>query len=367
MRIAQVVESLAIGGLERIAVELAIAQKAAGHEPFLYCVTFDGPLARRAEEAGIPVAAFHKKPGFSAAAVWQLRQRMRADRVDIVHTHNSIIHHYGAFAARLAGVPVINTQHGLGSLTRNPRQMRIFRSTIPLTAAVVFVAEEPKRFLWEAGGFPPSKARVILNGISLEPFAAAPAAPGGTPGRLRFGTVGRMVAVKDHATLLRAFASILPDYPAAELHIVGYGALEQDTRRLAAELGLDGHFRVYPPETGVPGFLSGLDVFVISSQSEALPVCVLEAMAARLPLVSTRVGGIPEAAPENEVAWYCPPGDPAAMAAAFRAAAETGELAARGRRAAAIVGERFGIGAMSRSYEALYREVLDGRAAATSR
>src|SRR5207237_3376404 len=107
-----VVAALAIGGRERIAVELAIAQKAAGHQPFLYCVTFDGPLAKRAEAAGVPVVAFLKKPGFSAKAVWQMRRQMRADRIEIVHTHNSIIHHYGAAAARLAGLPVVNTQHG---------------------------------------------------------------------------------------------------------------------------------------------------------------------------------------------------------------------------------------------------------------
>jgi glycosyltransferase involved in cell wall biosynthesis len=358
VRIAQVVESLAIGGLERVAVDLAIAQKAAGHHPFLYCVTFDGPLAKRAEAAGVPVTALFKKPGFSAQALWQLQRQLRADRIEVVHTHNSIIHHYGAAAARLAGVPVVNTQHGLGAVTRNRRQLRIFRATIPLTAAVVFVAEEPKRSLWEQGGFPPAKARVILNGIPLQPFAEHPANPGASASRIRFGTVGRMVPIKDHATLVRAFAALLKRRPNAELHIVGYGALETATRQLAAELGLGDRFRVLPAETHVPAFLSGLDVFVISSQSEALPLCVLEAMAARLPLVSTRVGGIPEVAPEHQVAWYCPAGDVEAMTDALAAAASSGELRQRGLQAAEIVGRRFGIDTMLRRYEELYAEVL---------
>jgi glycosyltransferase involved in cell wall biosynthesis len=361
VRIAQIVESLAIGGLERIAVDLAIAQKAAGHDPFLYCVTFDGALAKKARAAGVPVVAFFKKPGFSARAVWQLRRQLRADRIQIVHTHNSIIHHYGAAAARLAGLPVVNTQHGLGSVTRKPRQLRIFRATIPFTAAVVFVAEEPKRSLWDSGGFPPAKARVILNGIPLQPFAAQAANPGASQTRIRFGTVGRMVAVKDHATLVRAFAAFSRRQPGAELHIVGYGALEESTRALGEQLGLGDRFRVYPPDSDVPRFLSGLDAFVISSQSEALPVCVLEAMAARLPLVSTRVGGIPEVAPEGEVAWYCPPGDVDAMAQALETAAASGQLRQRGLCAADIVARRFSIDIMVRRYEELFTEVLRRR------
>src|SRR6185295_6955148 len=112
----------------------------------------------------------------------------------------------------------VNTEHGLGALTQNPRQIRIFRSTIPFTDAVVFVADEPRRFLWETNGFPPSKARIILNGIPVRPFAGRPATPGARAPRFRFGTVGRMVPVKDHATLLQAFAAIAARIPGSELH-----------------------------------------------------------------------------------------------------------------------------------------------------
>ena len=167
-----------------------------------------------------------------------------------------------------------------------------------------------------------------------------------------------MAPIKDHATLLKGFARVLERYSGAELHIVGYGALEGDTRQLARTLGLGERFRILPSDTDVPGFLSGLDAFVISSLSEALPLCVLEAMAARLPLVSTRVGGIPEVAPENQVAWYCPPGDPDAMAGALAAAAAATDLQERGLRAAEIVGRRFSIDTMLERYEELYREVL---------
>src|SRR4051794_12147019 len=186
MHIAQIVERLEIGGLERMAVDLAIAEKAAGHKASIYCVTYDGPLAKTAEAAGIRVVPFFKERGFSAGAVWQIGRRLRADHVDVVHTHNSVIHHYGAAAALLAGAPpVVNTEHGLGALHMNERGLRIFRATIPFTRTVVFVAEEPKRALWDRYGFPPSKARVIRNGIPLQRFRARPATPGAAAPRFR--------------------------------------------------------------------------------------------------------------------------------------------------------------------------------------
>jgi glycosyltransferase involved in cell wall biosynthesis len=357
MRIAQVVERLEIGGLERMAVDLAIAQKRAGHEPFLYCVCHDGALAPVARKAGIPVKNFAKPLGFSARAVAQIARELWRDRIEVVHTHNSIIHHYGAAAAVLTGIPVVNTEHGLGALTQNPRQIRIFRGTIPFTDTVVFVAEEPKRFLWETNGFPPSKARVILNGIPLTAFQATPARPGSRRPRIRFGTVGRMVPVKDHAMLVKAFALVSERLPQSELHIVGYGALQEATQALANELGLGTRFRIHPPDTDIPQFLSELDVFVISSQTEGLPVCLLEAMAARLPVVSTRVGGIPEAAPEHEAAWYCPPQDSAALAETMETAAVSGELAQRGQRGASIVEDRFSIETTMRQYVALFDDL----------
>ncbi len=357
MRIAQIVERLEIGGLERMAVDLAIAYRNAGHASFLYCVCQDGPLAKIALAAGVPVKAFRKPPGFSAKAILQTARQLLADRIDVVHTHNSVIHHYGALAAVLTGVPVVNTQHGVGAQALPPRQLRHFRATIPFTQAVVFVAEEPRRFLWDANGLPPAKARVILNGIPIASFAAAQAAPGSRRPCFRFGTVGRMVPVKDHATLVRAFAAIAGRFPESELHIVGYGTLAEATQQLADGLELGPRFRIHPPDTNVPEFLSGLDCFVLSSQTEGLPVCVLEAMAAGLPLASTRVGGIPEVAPEREVAWYCPPGDPPALAAILDAAASAHDLADRGRRASRIVAERFSIETTARRYCELFESL----------
>ena len=342
LRIVHVVETLNVGGLERLAVDLALTQKAQGHDVRIYCVCSSGALAADAEAGGVPVTAFLKAPGLSLGAVFQLASALRRHRPHVVHTHNAIIHHYGAAAARLVRVPVVvNTQHGIGGALHSLRQRRIFSSTLRFTDAVVFVSEGARQ-AFQNQGITPARSPVILNGIRLDRLLALHAAPGSARPVIRFGTVGRMVPVKDHATLLRAFRLLLDRLPEAELSILGYGPLEQETRELAASLGIAAHVRFAGGSSDVPAFLAALDVFVLSALTEGLPMCVLEAMAVGLPVVATRVGGVPEAAPEGRVAWYCPPGDPPALAAILHQAALEPRLAQMGQDARALVQEQFG-------------------------
>ena len=123
MRIAQLVEGLDIGGLERMAVDLAIAHRNAGHESSIYALFSPGALAPEAEAAGVSVVPFHKKLGFSLKAIVQLAARLRHDRIQVLHTHNSVVHHYGVLAAHLVRVPaIVNTRHGTTLLHTRPVQ-----------------------------------------------------------------------------------------------------------------------------------------------------------------------------------------------------------------------------------------------------
>ena len=358
MRIVQIVEDLELGGLERLAVDLALAQHHSGHQVLVYCLFGAGPLAASLQATGVPVVPFGKSPGFSMSTVLAMAKRLREDRADVIHGHNPGVHHYAALAGRLAGVRAcVNTRHSVTTSNGLPYQERYFRWVKPLTNQVVFVCDFVRRGLEHKLGYPAEKCSVILNGIPLAPFLARPASPGVRRPRIRFGTIGRLVPAKGHAILLDAFARVRQTAPEAELSIYGYGDLQQNLSAQIANLGLEGSARLEGRTGNSAETLQELDVFVFSSINEGLPLVLLEAMAAGLPIVTTNVGGIPEVLPK-ESAWLCPPGDADSLAGAMLQAANCGDLRERGEMARRLATNRYGLDQMAATYEELYRRLL---------
>jgi glycosyltransferase involved in cell wall biosynthesis len=356
MRIVQVVRSLEQGGLERVAIDLATAQKNRGHHVVVYVVYKHEPaLLRELEQTGIRVVQFHKDAGFSPRTLWQMAMQLRRDRATVVHTHNELVHTYGAIAARLAGIPcVLNTIHG----TKSSHRSRIYSALMPVTDTVVAVSDETAAQFSTERSRGSGKFRVVRNGIPVVKFTAQPAQPGSLWPRIRIGTVARLVEIKDQATLLRAFQVVRRYYSQAELHFLGDGPLRQKLEMLTAELDLRGSVTFHGASANVAGFLSGLDLFALSSLSEGLPIAVLEAMSAGLPIVSTKVGGISEVAPEDRVAAYCPPGNPEALAHSIQSILDPRRLKLMGLAAQHIALESFTAESMSEGYETLYLESL---------
>jgi glycosyltransferase involved in cell wall biosynthesis len=357
MRIVQFVNNLDMGGLERLALDLAQCQLADGHQPSIYCLTHSGRLTAEAEAKGIAVHAFDKPPGMHLGTVRKIAQQLRRDKPDVLHMHNHLVHHYGVVAGRLAGVPVIvNTRHRAEQvLVSSPDGSRIsiespdkksdliFRATMPWVDSVVFISEGTRQFFIRHRGIPAKKTCVILNGAHVEKFLALPARPGSVLPRVRFGIAARMATAKDHFTLLRAFAQVAAELPNAELHIAGDGPLRDRLEAFAKELNLTGSVTFHGALPDSPQFMSQLDIFVLSSLSEGLPLVILEAMAAGLPIVSTRVHGVEEAAVEDQNAYFVPPGDAAALAQAMIQMARQPDLAGMGAIGREIVQNRFRI------------------------
>ncbi|MGA2909817.1 MAG: glycosyltransferase [Terracidiphilus sp.] len=366
MRIVQLVNNLDMGGLERLAIDFARCQLADGHQASIYCLTHPGKLAPEAEANGICVRSFGKGAGPQLGTIRKLAKQLREDRPDVLHTHNHLVHHYGVLAARLAGVPVIvNTRHraehrlihGPGGLqiSDEPADKKsdwIFRATMPWTDAVVMISEATRQFLVRNCGVPEAKTRVILNGAPLERFLSMPAHPGSAAPKVRFGIAARLTEAKDHFTLLRAFAIVVTEIPGAELHIAGDGELRSQIDALARELNLTDRVTFHGAVSDTPGFFSELDVFVLSSLTEGLPVALLEAMAAGLPIVSTRAGGVEEAAIDGQNAYLVAPGDSNGLARAMIRMARSSDMVRMGALGREMAQERFSI---QRTWQEYYK------------
>jgi glycosyltransferase involved in cell wall biosynthesis len=219
----------------------------------------------------------------------------------------------------------------------------IFRATLPFVDSVVLISESTRRFFIQHCGVPASKTRVILNGAHLERYLEAPAKPGAASPRIRFGIAARLVPAKDHYTLLRAFAAVVREIPHAELAIAGDGPLRRELESFTKELNLADRVTFVGALADTTKFLSELDIFVLSSLNEGLPIALLEAMAAGLPIVATRAGGIEEAAIDGRNAYLARPGDAQGLAQAMTQMAKRSDLAEVGAVGREIVTTRFRI------------------------
>ncbi len=354
MRIIQVVESLDMGGLERLAVNLAIEQKRRGDDPKIYCVCRRGMLADEAEAAGIPVRCFNKPRGPNPFAFIRLAHAFLSECPDVVHTHNANIHHYGALAAKLARVPVIiNTRHTPLSPPTLMYRERHFRWARHFTDFLVFVSREARDSILDGLSLERSRTAVVSTAIPFDIHSANPASPLSLPTRLRFGSLGRMVSQKGYDLLVDAFALVLSDLPTAELRIAGDGPLLRALIERVSALGIGERISFIGPTKEPAAFLRELDVFVLPSRFEGMPLALLEAMAAGLPVVATRVGGIPECIPED-IGWLCPPEDKEELAHAMISAARSSDILSRAAAGKALVLRNHSIAAMCDRYYEIF-------------
>jgi len=254
---------------------------------------------------------------------------------------------------------VVNTIHGPGNLAEKPGLKELlYTGMCRLSDRVVAVCPFAYRKFRDGGVIPKSKLIAINNGIPLDTFLNVRRRSSAS--EVVFGIVGRLVPVKDHRSLLAAFARVVERWPECRLEILGDGPLRSELEALAGELQIAQRTVFHGFSADVPRFLSRIHVFVLCSLSEGLPLSVLEAMAAGLPIVGTSVGGIPDLVQDGHCGWLCSPSDPASLADAMLQAVDAGtagrELKGeQGRRHAA---DNYSLQRMTLEYEQLFARLL---------
>jgi glycosyltransferase involved in cell wall biosynthesis len=361
LRVALALESSGPGGAEKMVADLAAALLQAGAAPVIVTQR-PGWMTNLASRSGIPFWLEPQRPGLDPGFVLRLARRLRSERIDVLHTHEFAMNVYGGVAALLARVSTVATIHGRHWVAEKPRRALAYRVLSRLGVPIVAVSDDLAGYLAPGLGIPRERLRVVHNGI---PLAAVPPREGEraaerAKARAELGlppdgpllvAVGNLYPVKDHATLLRAAAPI----GGVRVAIAGRGGEEESLRRLARELGCEARVHLLGLRDDVPRILAAADVFVQSSRSEGLPLAILEAMGAALPIVATRVGGVPEAVSDGECGRLVPPGDPAALEAALRGVLESPDRGASLARAARRRAEgEFSVARMAERYLALY-------------
>lgn len=365
--VSHVVLSLEPGGLEMLICRLVVSSELQDLPTTVACLDEPGRLASQTERPGARIEVVRRRAGLDLTLILRLAKFFRRSRPDVLHTHSLDPMLYAGIAAMLARVPVrIHTQHNTWLADYSWKERLKYRVAQRFFDVIVAVSTQTDREVARYG-VPRSRRRVILNGIDFaeyadfEPGTATVEPPVDEAVGLTLGTVGRLAPEKGIHRLLDAFSVLRSRSPKLRLNIVGDGPERGRLERRAVELGLGDSVTFAGYRSDVRACLADFDLFVLPSITEGIPLALLEAMAAGLPLVASSVGGVPEVVRNESSGLLVPADDVDALVAACARLVNDPELRQRlGRGAVQEVTNRFRFSTMAYAYRALYEQQRTG-------
>jgi sugar transferase (PEP-CTERM/EpsH1 system associated) len=369
LHVVHVMLALDVGGLERNVVNQVREGQKLGQRVSIVCLDRPGTLAPRIQQLGANLVVLDRRPGIRPGMVLQVRRALRDLRPDVVHTHQLATLLYGGAAARMLRVPVVvHTEHAKEEYQRRRKRM-LGRIAGLFCDRFYCLTKDMVNHVRSAGILPERKIQLIQNGIDVASFtrsasdrAAIRQSLNVPPDALLIGTVGRLNEVKRQDVLIRAFAQVRQHTPDAHLVLVGEGPALNDLQTLVSSHGLTDcvHFAGYQPHSGP--YLQAMDIFALTSRSEGMPQAVLEASVTGLPVVASRVGGLPEVIEDGVSGIMFEAGNDAALATIFRELIANADLRKRlGAAARARVESKFSVARMAAEYHRDFLTLLRNR------
>ncbi|MFQ5428323.1 MAG: glycosyltransferase family 4 protein [Thermodesulfobacteriota bacterium] len=292
-------------------------KKTFGHHVIILCRP-DSRLRERATEAGLEVCTHRLKASHDLGAIRFITGLIRRERVDVVVTHSGVDSFLAGIAARLS--------------TRQPKVVRTRHLALPITSKssysmiphrVVTVSEFVRRYLIEDKGLKSNQVVSIPTGINLTRFNADSTpngfreAEGIGPETPVVGTVAILRRKKGHHVLLEAIPAVLKEVPKTLFVFAGNGPQRENIEAGIKRLGIEANVKLLGLRKDVETVLKGLDLFVLPTFQEALGTSILEASAMELPVISTRVGGVPEVVNHGKTGLLVEPDNAEELAAAI--------------------------------------------------
>ncbi|MBF0510762.1 MAG: glycosyltransferase [Candidatus Omnitrophica bacterium] len=292
------------GGLEIMTKEIVCGLDKEKFEVEVWCLYRGGLMAEEIHQQGLPVRVLNISTYHNPCNILKLIYLFKEARPDIIHTHVYFASTIGRIAAKLAGVKVcINHVHS-SYWHYSKWNLMIERVLSVWTEKIICVSQSVRDFVVQYEKIPSSKVLVIYNGITRKEINSQPNHD------FIVTIVASLFANKGHRVLLEAIASLKNKHPSLKCWMVGEGQEGLGLRALCEELGIVDRVVFWGVRWDIPEILAQSQLFVLTStQREGLGVAILEAMAYGLPVIASRVGGIPEIIEDGKNGCLVPPGD----------------------------------------------------------
>lgn len=360
-RIAFCTTHLGLGGAEKTLCSLVLGLDRRRWRPAVFHLSYPDSLADELRHHDVPVWCVGARHRWDVTAVLRLALALRRWRPNVLQTFLFHANFAGRLAGRCAGVPIIVC--GARVAERRSRLPLVLDNlTCRLADHTVCVSRGVFDFTAHRVHWPRSRLSVVFNAVETDRFDAARHADRATLGvpedALLILFIGRLDEQKAPMDLLEAFGKVAAAQPDAHLLLVGQGPLRDALERRAGQVGLAGRVHLTGWRPDVPELLKAADLFALPSRWEGMPNAVLEAMAAGLPVVATRVEGSTELVCHGRTGMLVEPGDCDGLAEALLALAQSRcRCAAMGQAGRARVAEEFTLARMVGSYERLYERL----------
>ncbi|BBB28752.1 TIGR03088 family PEP-CTERM/XrtA system glycosyltransferase [Neptunomonas japonica] len=371
--IVHIIYALGTGGLENGLVNIINRMPPDRYKHVIICLTHATDFAKRITAPDVKVIELHKREGHDLGVYWRLQKLLWQLKPDLVHTRNLAALEMQALTLLLPGVKRVHGEHGRDIYDlhgQNKKYNRLRKVMSYVIHRYIAVSQDLESWLLTTVNIPREKVEQLYNGVDLARFNQFDDSVkiGVLPTEfendcLIIGTVGRVAAVKDQQTLLKAFdilvksGSELSDK--LRLVIVGDGPLFTALEEQVHDLGLDKKVWLAGDRKDIPALLRSMDMFVLPSLGEGISNTVLEAMATGLPVIATRVGGNPELVDDQSTGALVPVGNSEELARVLLDIVnDKDKLSAMGAAGLAKVQKQFHWDITVANYLAVYDELL---------
>ncbi len=380
MKVLHLISSSGFFGAENVTLNLLNSLKDNQSDPRLLCIKNSGKpdpaVYLEAGKRGISTGVITCKKRFDMAAINRIKDFIRENNIDVVHSHGYKSNLYGMIASRMAHVPIVTTLHGWMAEDYKARFYEMLDKLLIRRMDHVVSVSPATDVRTEGRGLlrrlpsarllamtESDKFSFIPNGVDTDKFDPSVDGPDfraifGADNALVIGTVGRMGPEKGHLYLLMAFKEVSSMVPEARLLMVGGGDMEEILQRKAEELGIIDKVEFMGNQYDMAAAYRTMDIFVLPSLIEGTPMVLLEAMSMGLPVIASNVGGIPHVIAEGE-GILVPPRDTTGLGLEIFRLLEDGELRRKiGKEARKKILMNYSLQSFFKRYVDTYKKIL---------